>query len=72
MSPGNEIFVIPVVSRTDWHLDARRFLTIIKMLDGINVWLIADKGVSIVIFKHKQINMNNVMFRFGDASIVIH
>jgi hypothetical protein len=43
MSPGNEVFVIPVLSQKDWHLDECRFLTIIKILGGTNVWLIVDK-----------------------------
>jgi hypothetical protein len=37
-----EVFVVIVVSRMEWHIDARRFLTTIKELCEINLWLMND------------------------------
>jgi hypothetical protein len=33
---GSEVFVVIVVSRNMWHIDARRFLTSLKVFGTVN------------------------------------
>jgi hypothetical protein len=43
LGPGSEVFVVIVVSRNMWHIDARRFLTSLKVFGTVNVWLTDDR-----------------------------
>ena len=38
-----EVFVVNVVSRIEWHIDVRRFLTILKKISEVNMWLTIDE-----------------------------